>query len=92
MKRTEPLKSVAEEAGDWMVALLRRGRELDVVRSDVPDDMLVELIWAMDGVHDRWLGTHWQDLSQEERNRTTKLFVSLLKKILAPPSNEEEAE
>jgi hypothetical protein len=92
LKRTEPLKSVAEEAGDWMAALLRRGRELALVRDDVPDDLLVELIWAMDGVHDRWLGGHWQDLSQEERDRTTELFVSLLKRILAPVSMVKEAE
>ena len=76
-----PLKSIAEEAGDWMAALIRRGRELGLVRSDIPDDLLVELIWAMDFVHDRWLGAHWKEMDQGERNRTTNLFVSFLKRI-----------
>jgi AcrR family transcriptional regulator len=90
VKRTEPLKSIAEEAGDWMAALIRRGRELGLVRSDIPDDLLVELIWAMDFVHDRWLGAHWQEMDQGERNRTTDLFVSFLKRILVPSENADE--
>ena len=34
----EPLKSISEESSDWMAALLRRGRELGLVRTDLPDD------------------------------------------------------
>lgn len=91
VKRAEPLKSVADEAIDWMAALLLRGRELGVVRDDVPDALLVELIWALDSVHDRWLGAHWKDMDAEQRDETTMLFVSLLKRILAPSVGEEEA-
>lgn len=89
--RSGPLESVAKEATDWMAALLRRGRELGLVRDDVPDALLVELVWTMDGVHDRWLGVHWKDMEQPERERITRLFVSFLKTILAPPANQEEA-
>jgi AcrR family transcriptional regulator len=85
LARREPFKSVIEEAGDWMAALIRRGRELGLVREDLPEDLLVELIQSLDGVHDRWLSVHWQDMTLEERHRTTELFVSFLKKILAPP-------
>ncbi len=73
-----------------MAALIRRGRELGLVREDLPDDLLVELIHSLDGVHDRWLGEHWRDMSPGDRDRTTRLFVSFLKKILAPPTSEEE--
>jgi AcrR family transcriptional regulator len=86
-----PLKSIAEEAADWMSALVRRGRELGLVREDVPDGLLVELIWAMDGLHDRWLGAHWKEMDQVERKRMTDLFVSFLQKILEPPANQEAA-
>ena len=88
--QSEPFKSVVEEATDWMAALLRRGRELGLVQQDLPDDLLVELIWTIDGVHDRWLGAHWQDMDQAERDRTTELFVSFLQKALAPPESTEE--
>jgi AcrR family transcriptional regulator len=91
MLRSEPLRSVAEEAADWMAGLLRRGRELGLVREDLPDDLLVELIWTLDGVHDRWLGTHWRSMEQAERDRITDVFVSFLQKILAPPASGEEA-
>ena len=87
-----PLKSVAEEANDWMAALLRRGRELGLVRADVPETLLVELVWTMDGVHDRWLGAHWQEMDQPERQRITELFVSFLKRILEPPASGEGAQ
>ena len=90
LARREPFKSVTEESGNWMAALIRRGRELGLVREDLPDDLLVELIHSLDGVHDRWLGEHWRDMSPGDRDRTTRLFVSFLKKILAPPTSEEE--
>jgi AcrR family transcriptional regulator len=89
--RSEPFKSVVEEATDWMAALLRRGRELGLVREDVPDGLLEELIWTLDGVHDRWLGAHWRDMDSAERDRTTLLFVSFIRTILAPTAREEEA-
>jgi AcrR family transcriptional regulator len=91
LKKSEPLKSVADEAADWMAALLRRGRELGLVREDVPDGLLVELIWTLDGVHDRWLGAHWQQMDSAERDRTTRLFIKFLKKILEPEPIDEEA-
>lgn len=90
VKRLEPFKNVAEEATDWMAALLRRGRELGLVRDDLPDGLLVDLIWTLDGVHDRWLGAHWQDMDQSERERMTAVFVSFLKRILSPESCLEE--
>jgi AcrR family transcriptional regulator len=42
------------------VVLVRRGRELGCVRTDLPEDKLVELLEAIDEVLDRWLfgGVH----------------------------------
>jgi len=89
-RRSEPLRSIAEEAADWLAALLRRVRELELVRTDLPDDLLVELIKCLDGVHDRWLGSKWQEMDSADRDRTTATFVSFLKKMLAPPTSGEE--
>ena len=84
LKVDEPFKSISEEAMDWMAALLRTGRELGQVREDLPDDLLVELIFTLDGVHDRWLGAHWLEMDQARRDWTTELFVSFLRTMLAP--------
>jgi len=89
--KSGPLKGVAEEAADWMAALLQRGRELGLVRNDLPDDLLIRLIWTLDGVHDKWLGSHWTNTDGNERERITRVFVSFLRKILEPPTDGEEA-
>jgi AcrR family transcriptional regulator len=91
MLKSGPLKSVAEAATDWMAGLIMRGQELGLVRDDVPRGLLIELIWMMDGVHDHWLGRHWKSMNPAERERITKLFVSLLQRMLEPPASREAA-
>lgn len=77
-----PVREVFEELLGWLGGLLNRGRDLGVVRDDLPEEVLVGLFVAVDGVLDRWAMENWRRLSQPERERMTTTFVSLMKEML----------
>lgn len=81
-----PVREVFQEILGWLSGLLGRGRELGVVRDDLPDELLLGLFVAVDGVLDRWAAERWEGLEPAERERLTALFVSLVKGIVAARS------
>ncbi|HMA94182.1 MAG TPA: TetR/AcrR family transcriptional regulator, partial [Polyangiaceae bacterium] len=54
-RKTEPLAGAFNTVIAWFAALLQRGRELGLVRTDLPQDLLLSLIVAMDEAADRWM-------------------------------------
>ena len=80
------LGAVFSEAMMWTRELVRKGRELGVMRADLPAELLMELITTLDSVHDRWLAAHWEEMDRAERDKFTVTFVDFLKKACEPPS------
>lgn len=79
-----PLAPLIDDFRAPMTRLLRRGRALGVVRSDLPEDLLIALVLAVDEAGDRWMGEHIDDLSPAEARRlTTALFLNL-RRLLEP--------
>ncbi len=48
-----------EGAREWLSRLLERGRELAVVRDDLPGELLVAVVAAATEAADRWMVEHW---------------------------------
>lgn len=63
-------------------ALVRRGRELGVVRTDLPVDLLVDLTRAVDEAGDRWTLAHWDELDEDEKERLADARLDLLRDML----------
>jgi AcrR family transcriptional regulator len=62
--------------------LLQRGRELGVVLTDLPLDLLVEVSRALDEAGDRWMLDRWEGMSEEERERLAEARMDLLRDLL----------
>lgn len=80
----EGLAAVFSQAMDWLRAIFRRGQELGVVRTDLPDDLLFALIQAVDDTNDRWLLAHQATLSQSEIEAAAGRAMDLLRRLLVP--------
>lgn len=78
-----PLAELWEQAQFLLVQLLQRGRELGVIRADLPEDLLLSLIIAVDDAHDRWLYAHWEDLSAEDREQAAVRIGDTLRRLLS---------
>jgi AcrR family transcriptional regulator len=79
-----PLAELWEQAQFLLVQLLQRGRELGVVRGDLPQDLLLSLVLSVDVAHDDWLYAHWSELSAEDLVDAAVRISDLLRRLLTP--------
>jgi hypothetical protein len=54
-RHLEPLASIAQQMVSYAMAFVRRGQELGFLRRDLPDDLLFDLLAALDQSSDTWL-------------------------------------
>jgi AcrR family transcriptional regulator len=78
-----PLATAWESAQGLLAGLLRRGHELGVIRHDLPDDLLIALLIAVDEAHDRWLYAHWAALSPADVEAAAGRIADVLRRLLA---------
>src|SRR5947208_1247169 len=61
----EPLATLARQMLAWVMAIVKRGQEVGVIRTDVPDELIFAWLQALDDASDQWLLTHWEHLARE---------------------------
>jgi AcrR family transcriptional regulator len=83
-----PLSEFLEQAQSLLAQILRRGRELGLVRDDLPEDLLLSLMIAVDDAHDQWLIANWASFTQADLESAAVRSVDLLRRVLAPESSE----
>lgn len=79
-----PLADLWEQTQFLLVELLAHGRELGVIRSDLPQELLLALVVAVDETHDNWLYAHWSELSPAELEEAAERVSDLLRRLLSP--------
>jgi len=84
MLTTGPLVELWEQAQYLLAQLIQRGRELGVIRTDIPDDLLLSLLIAVDDAHDRWLFAHWSELSPADLEEAAVRIGDTLRRLLSP--------
>lgn len=67
------------------VALVRRGQELGLVRTDLPDELLFVMINALTTARDHWFMDHWDELTQEQRDVLPGRLMGLFRRAFEPP-------
>jgi AcrR family transcriptional regulator len=79
-----PLAELWQQARFLLVQLLEHGRRLGVIRDDVPPDLLLTLLVAVDEAHDNWLYAQWAQLSAADLEAAAVRASDLLRRLLAP--------
>jgi len=79
-----PLAELWEQAQFLLVRLLDQGRELGVIRTDLPQELLLALLIAVDDAHDRWLYRQWGELSEEDLEEAAFRIADTLRRLLRP--------
>ncbi len=83
--REKALASVFEWARSLLRALVRRGQEVGVVRRDVPEDLVVDVLQGVDAAFDAWLLRKLGDLPQDEISDMGARVLDMVRRLLAPP-------
>ena len=66
---------------EWTTELVRYGREVGAVRTDVPADLMVQVGLSMMDAGDRWLATRLPDMKPEDVDPTARMMVNLLRRV-----------
>jgi hypothetical protein len=74
--------SLVERSRMLVRAFLQHGRDLGVVRSDLPLELLVEVYLAADQAGDRWLLRHWDGFDEREKHAFVAARVELARDML----------
>jgi len=73
--------------------LFRRGQEMGAVRTDMPLELMVSMVFSVGEGADRWLFEHYETLSDEEVDRLLGFTLDIMKNIAGSqsqsPSREE---
>ena len=67
----------------WTSELVRYGREVGAVRTDVPADLMVHVALSMMEAGDRWLASRWNETTPESVESTAAMMVNLLRDVAA---------
>jgi AcrR family transcriptional regulator len=71
------------EAGrGWWRSIIQRGQILEVIRTDLPLDLLVEITIGADQGGDAWMMEHWDEFSEGDFKRIVDARVDLLRDML----------
>ena len=69
-------------ARTWVTVIVTRGQALGVVRSDLPQSLLIDAAMALLESLDRWVVAHWTDLSPDEKARMPHEHIQLFRRLL----------
>jgi AcrR family transcriptional regulator len=73
---------VMEVGKGWWKSMIDRGQVLGVIRTDLPQDLLVEIVMGADQGGDRWMMEQWEKLTKEEIKGIVDARVDLLRDML----------
>lgn len=79
-----PLAEMWQRAQFLLAQLLQQGRALGVIRDDLPDELLLSWLIALDDVHDRWLAANMERQSTADLEAAALRISDALRRLLAP--------
>jgi AcrR family transcriptional regulator len=79
----EPLATFARQVRAYVMNILKRGQELGVIRTDLPDDLIFDWQQALDAASDHWLLAHWTELDRQAIADISNQTVDGMRRALA---------
>lgn len=79
----EPLASLTQQITALVRRLIKRGQDLGVIRTDLPDDLLFAWMFALDQASDQWLMNHWEQIDRQACVTVSDHTVAAMQSALA---------
>jgi AcrR family transcriptional regulator len=80
------VRSLTQYQLTGMGSMIQRGQDLGLIRTDLPEELLLAWFRAIDGASDDWLLTHLDHLEQETIRQISQHTMATIRQALAPPS------
>lgn len=82
-KEGAPTGRTFQAASRWIGKIILRGQALGVVRTDLPDSLLVGCAMGLGEALDRWVLAHWDTLDEGARMRMASEQIDLFRRLLS---------
>jgi AcrR family transcriptional regulator len=82
----EPLARLSHQITTLVRQLIKRGQDLGVIRTDLPDDLLSAWMFALDQASDQWLMSHWEQMDRAAVSALSDHTVAAMRDALIPGS------
>lgn len=66
---------------EWTTELVRHGREVGAVRTDLPAELVVHVSLALIEAGDRWLASRWNEMTPDAVESSAQTMVALLRRV-----------
>lgn len=80
------VRSLTQYLVTGMSTLIQRGQDLGLIRTDLPQELLLAWFRAIDGASDDWLLTHLDYLDEETIQQISRCTMAAIQQALAPPA------
>ena len=71
----------------WTGLSLARGQQLGVVRTDLPESLLIDSVMGLGEAMDRWMVEHWEEFGDAEgQGVMVTQSIDLFRRLLDPPA------
>jgi AcrR family transcriptional regulator len=84
-----PLAALYQQLLLLLAGTLQKGRELGVIRDDLPEDLLMTLVMGLDTAADQWLLQQWPTLTPAAREEVVGQVFGVLRQVLQGRKNGE---
>ncbi len=69
---------------DWLRDLIKRGQQLGLLRQDLPESLIIDMVMSLAMSMDRWFLEHWDELDDRLRRTLNDKAIDLFRRLLAP--------
>ena len=83
----ERLGQLFRQAQRTVAELISSGQTLGLVRTDLPADLLLALVMAVDDVYDQWWLQQWRDADNIELEALVQRLVDMWRRLLVPAND-----
>ncbi|WP_172292294.1 TetR/AcrR family transcriptional regulator [Pseudoruegeria sp. HB172150] len=81
---SEAIEPMITQARDWVAGFVVRGQALGVIRADLPEPLLIDIMMGVGEALDRWFVANWDGMDDAARNRMAAEHIGLFRRLLEP--------
>ena len=66
---------------DFTQVILKTGQDVGAVRTDLPMELLVNVVFAMGEAVDMWLFEHFDEIEPKNMRKTAQMLIGLYRRV-----------
>jgi AcrR family transcriptional regulator len=74
---------IFQAARNWVTIIIERGQALGEVRTDLPQSLLIDSTMSLLESLDRWVVSHWSELTADEKDSMPRTHIALFRRLLS---------